>query len=232
MPSVLLLDVEHFLSPKSTTPLGSAIKCAWSVLHQTLSSYPLNQVSVAFNGGKDCTVVLHLYVAYVKMNFPHHTDKLKALYLQADDSFDEAQQFIDACVTNYNFDIVTIPGSVRAGLEKLAIIDGDIKAIVMGTRRQDPYSSNLRAFAMTDSDWPQYMRSFPILDWSYAEVWEFLMTLKLPYCSLYDEGYTSLGYRSKTAKNPKLLKEDGTYLPAYELKDELLERAGREGKKK
>jgi phosphoadenosine phosphosulfate reductase len=33
----------------------------------------------------------------------------------------------------------------------------------------------------------------PIIDWSDQEVWEFIRRYKLPYCKLYDEGYTRLG---------------------------------------
>ena len=76
------------------------------------------------------------------------------------------------------------------------------------------------------------MRVNPILGWGYAEVWEFLRHFSLPYCSLYEVGYTSLGKRSDTAPNPALLKPDGSYAPAWELSEELLERAGRDAKLK
>ena len=33
----------------------------------------------------------------------------------------------------------------------------------------------------------------PIVDWSTAEVWEFIHEYKVPYCRLYDEGYSRLG---------------------------------------
>jgi len=83
----------------------------------------------------------------------------------------------------------------------------------------------------------------PILDWDYAHVWHFLRLFQLPYCCLYDEGYTSLGKRSDTRPNPALrhpkaeagasasltdeIPDDGKYWPAYMLSDASLERAGR-----
>lgn len=33
----------------------------------------------------------------------------------------------------------------------------------------------------------------PIIDWSNEDVWEFIKYYQLPYCCLYDEGYTRLG---------------------------------------
>jgi len=33
----------------------------------------------------------------------------------------------------------------------------------------------------------------PIIDWTEGDVWEFIRTYQIPYCSLYDEGWTRLG---------------------------------------
>ena len=33
----------------------------------------------------------------------------------------------------------------------------------------------------------------PIIDWTTAEVWEFIHEYDIPYCCLYDEGFTRLG---------------------------------------
>ena len=33
----------------------------------------------------------------------------------------------------------------------------------------------------------------PIIDWLDEDVWEFIKTENIPYCSLYDEGYKRLG---------------------------------------
>lgn len=69
----------------------------------------------------------------------------------------------------------------------------------------------------------------PIIDWTYGQVWLFLRTLGLPYCSLYDQGYTSLGKVNNTRRNPSLASGgDGSYAPAYMLADWKMERSGRE----
>jgi len=78
-----------------------------------------------------------------------------------------------------------------------------------------------------------------VLRWDYGTVWHFLRTFDLPYCSLYDQGYTSLGTVADTRPNPALAlaghkasNEGAGYRPAYELEDYSLERAGRDSKKK
>lgn len=86
---------------------------------------------------------------------------------------------------------------------------------------------------MTDTDWPQFMRIFPILDWHYSDIWDYIHTFRLPYCNLYDVGYTSLGSVKNTQRNPQLLMHNSkvlsseNYLPAYKLIDQNLERSGR-----
>jgi FAD synthetase len=61
---------------------------------------------------------------------------------------------------------------------------------------------------------------------------QFIRQLKIPYCSLYDLGYTSLGGTTDTHPNPALKAECGTkaetFRPAYELVEDDAERLGRD----
>lgn len=57
-------------------------------------------------------------------------------------------------------------------------------------------------------------------------MWDFLRNAGLPYCKLYDQGYTSIGYTTNTFPNPALQQPNQEYLPAYLLTDNSLERQG------
>ncbi|CAM9564883.1 unnamed protein product, partial [Hapterophycus canaliculatus] len=94
---------------------------------------------------------------------------------------------------------------------------------VLGTRQGDPNCGVQTSFTPS-SDWmPPFMRVNPVIDWNYGQVWGFLRDFGLPYCSLYDHGYTSLGgYEGRNGE--EVLEE---YLPAYKLLDWSMERAGR-----
>lgn len=87
-------------------------------------------------------------------------------------------------------------------------------------------------FQLTDKGYPEVMRVNPLLSWSYYHIWDYLLYYKIPYCKLYDMGYTSLGDVGNTAKNPLLKYKDPfsdneKYLPAYKLLQEDSERIGR-----
>ncbi|EPQ31466.1 uncharacterized protein PFL1_00801 [Pseudozyma flocculosa PF-1] len=151
----------------------------------------------------------------------------------------------------------------------------DIQCVFIGTRRDDPHGPSLSARSWTDADWPRVERIHPILTWEYKDVWDFLRCRHLadpqaavdhdalastygvagggdegvPYCLLYEQGYTSLGSTYNTHPNPVLRLDDsataqtsdrhpvvvgdgtasGRWKPAYMLQDGSLERAGREG---
>ena len=64
---------------------------------------------------------------------------------------------------------------------------------------------------------------------------QFIRYLNIPYCVLYDQGYTSLGGTEDTHPNPKLRVRNNTgkekeaeFRPAYELNGDEEERLGRE----
>ncbi|KAL7477951.1 hypothetical protein ACHAW6_003738 [Cyclotella cf. meneghiniana] len=103
-------------------------------------------------------------------------------------------------------------------------------AFILGTRKDDPNAGSQGIYAPSSHYMPPFLRVNPILNWTYGHVWHFLRVFELEYCTLYDEGYTSLGTVKDTIPCPALKKADGGYWPAYMLRDWSLERAGRVGK--
>ncbi|KNC53873.1 uncharacterized protein AMSG_09826 [Thecamonas trahens ATCC 50062] len=224
-------------------------------------------LSLSFNGGKDCTVLLALIgavrwlaaaprdragcegeagvggmpsvTAIGEVNSWHSAQarhaRWHAAYLKTRNPFPVVEQFIETAVVWSGIELEAVPmasreeGGMKATLERLLNGHHALKAMFMGTRRGDPYSDHLEAFTATDDGWPALMRVFPLLHWSYKHVWDFLRLFRVPYCELYDDGYTSLGDVHNTLRNPHLLSDSDSeaYLPAYALTDDSQERSGR-----
>lgn len=219
---------------------SSGIACitkALDTLDAAFRLYEPHRVVVAFNGGKDATVVLHLARASLS-NWNRIFDKhasLTCLYLPPDASksrteFPALQVFVKKTSVSLQLDARTSHTSgFKAVITELQSQrpPGETLCFVMGTRYTDPHAGDLEHFSPSSAGWPAFMRVNPILKWEYAEVWEFLRGFRIPYCTLYDLGYTSIGAVEDTQPNPALLNEDGTYNPAWTLHDPTLERAGR-----
>ncbi|XP_076328751.1 FAD synthase-like isoform X2 [Tachypleus tridentatus] len=174
--------------------VASAVK----VIESCLKKYKMSEICLSFNGGKDCTALLHL---------------------------------IHACLKRYNLDLLILDGQMRTELQHMVMERPNIRAIFMGTRRSDPGGDTMDYFCLTDPDWPRVVRVLPLLNWRYNEVWNFLRHLFVPYCSLYDHGFTSLGSMDCSRPNPALqyVDEKGVvkYHPAYVLTDCGQERTSR-----
>lgn len=71
----------------------------------------------------------------------------------------------------------------------------------------------------------------PIINWTDADVWEFIKTYNVPYCKLYDEGFARLGCigcpmgggKRQLAEFERWPKYKGHYLRAF---GKMLERKG------
>ena len=191
------------------------------------------QVYASFNGGKDACVILHLLRAarHAHAVKSSNRDKPKCIYFDASDDFGEVRTFVrdtcEALADELAVEPVAPDVGYVDGLKKL-VSDAKPRALafVLGTRQGDPNCGDQKPFEPSSEWMPAFMRVNPILDWSYGDVWSFLRTFDLPYCSLYDEGYTSLGSVSSTKRNPALLSNE-EYKPAFMLEDWSLERAGR-----
>lgn len=148
-------------------------------------------MSISFNGGKDCTVLLVLVLAcienYCKIN-GKHSHPLRCLYIKSVDSFAQVDQFVDYCAARFNLNIEAYIAPMKEGLKVFLDTNPATQAIIIGTRRTDPFGDKMLAFQPTDGNWPRIMRVHPILPWGYADVWRIIRLLNIPYCKLYDLG--------------------------------------------
>lgn len=225
-------SLQFLLNKFNLNNFYSKLKHSINVIEQCLLKSNSKQTCISFNGGKDCCVVLYLYFAVaVRLGYAF---PLNVVIINIKNSFEEMDNFIEKEIKSFyknSLEFIVFEDtskSLKQCLGELKEIRSHIDSILMGTRRSDSaYFKNMSEFAPTDADWPAYMRVNPILDWTYSEIWYFIRLLKLPYCTLYDRGYTSLDSSVNTVPNKALLNPDGTYSPAFMLVNEELERESR-----
>eukprot|EP01028_Stygiella_incarcerata_P008108 TRINITY_DN3445_c0_g1_i2.p1 TRINITY_DN3445_c0_g1~~TRINITY_DN3445_c0_g1_i2.p1 ORF type:complete len:207 (+),score=51.14 TRINITY_DN3445_c0_g1_i2:121-741(+) len=191
-----------------------------------VACFRAKELAFSFNGGKDSTVLLHLIRAVWKEKGTPLSE-LGSFYIEEDDSFEEITSFVKECSREYGLSLNVCTGVKFKECLKHLVQSTEIRAVFTGTRQNDPSGEKLTEFAPADPDWPPLMRVNPLLCWRYSDVWEFLRVYGFRYASLYDAGYTSVGLKANTQKNPVLRQKDGTFLPAWMLKDESMERVGR-----
>jgi len=205
------------------------------IIEESLRIYGIKHLCLSFNGGKDCLVVLYLFYGVcllMGMDFP-----INILLIKIDHQFDEMNEFVERDVLNFfghkTIEFITFEAKpMKECLRSLKETNPNINGILMGTRRTDSeYLRKMNAFALTDQDWPEYMRVSPILEWTYSEIWFLIRLLKLPYCSLYDNGFTSIDTKLNTVPNENLSKPNNQgYFPAYLLDNQETERTSRKNK--
>jgi len=209
--------------------MREVVEEALAVVEECFTRYPPGAVSVCYNGGKDCIVLLHLVHAYCQHRLP--STRIKSFYIREPRTFPEMEDFLASSVAAYSLDNSVYEAPMKAALGRMMEAEPEVAATVLGVRGGDPGARHVAAFSPTDGDWPRVMRVHPVLGWSYGQVWRFLRGLSLPYPALYDRGYTSLGNTDNTVPNPALAYTDPMgetrYRPAHLLEDPAMERRGR-----
>lgn len=185
------------LSDYISNPENRHVIESLNVIEEALNRYGLEGMCISFNGGKDCTVLLHLTKYAIhrwqSAKFPANNAikaKLTAHYCRLPNTFQEMEDFVQETVKRYDLNLVVSENKdMKTALTDLLAQCPHLEAFLLGTRDTDlPSHMQLKPFQMTDPHWPKLMRVSPMLQWTYGQVWHFLRNLNVPYCCLYDRG--------------------------------------------
>lgn len=206
------------------------VKDSCDIIHNVVAEHPLSKIGISFNGGKDSVLMMELLLKAEGEEFFSNTT---TFVLDETDEFNEMAEFRDHYMKK------RLPKAKWVHIPALGgLADGlwtvkerfDIDVVFLGTRSSDFSGKYLSGpCEPTTAGWPSMLRVCPLFHWTFHDVWEYTLTNKVMYCSLYNDGYTSLGSQSTTIKSPALKRENGEYLPAWMLPTDSaqLERAGR-----
>ncbi|AGO12538.1 AaceriAER198Wp [[Ashbya] aceris (nom. inval.)] len=184
-------------------------------------------ISFSYNGGKDCQVLLIIYLACLWEYFMRGVadsqydaqyqrlwiQRLPSVYIDQAETYESLEKFVDATVERYALALYESPKdrkvTMAEAFKHYLELYPKTKAIVIGIRHTDPYAENLIPVQKTDAGWPEFMRVQPLLHWKLANIWSFLLYSGEEICGLYQVGFTSIGGISSTTRNPHLLAAKG-----------------------
>ncbi len=171
-----------------------------------------DQMAIFWTGGKDSTVLLHM----VREVFGSDR-KFPILYLDTQLDFKEVYDFIERLKKEWNLKLITIKTTDEhmkkyeslktkkervelASIFKIILLKEAVKkynlpALVIGIR-WDEHSERIAEKYFSPRD--DHMRIHPLLHFTEKDIWKYIKENKVPYISLYDKGYRSLGEKEFT----------------------------------
>jgi len=162
--------------------------------------------AVGWTGGKDSTVVLALWREVLAAKRPGAP--VRALNLDTGCKFPEVLVFRDRLVREWDLELHIVRPEVELSRYSLAVDPvaccGDLKirplneaifrlsipALLTGVRADENPD---RADRPWKEDHGDHVRVLPILEWTELDIWTFMVREGIPWCTLYDQGYRSLG---------------------------------------
>lgn len=187
------------------------------VIKKAEKLYSAEKTVVAWTGGKDSTVLLHIIKEAYKGIIP-----FPVMFNDSTMEFPEIYQFIKTISKQWHLNLVIIPHDAKeleefhktkdyakkkelSRMMKVHAINNfikrnPIKAFLVGIRKDEHKSRSNETYFSKRKD---HVRVHPILDFTEKDIWNYIHIHNVPYVSLYNKGYRSLGEKPFTKKTPK-----------------------------
>lgn len=201
--------------------LTEKIKKSQEIIIKASKKFKSKEIAIAWTGGKDSTVLLHLVRQTFNGKIP-----FKVFFNDSTIEFPEIYDFVKKIKKDWNLDLIWqkhLPEDLKAyeiavkennkemAMEimriakinaiNFAISKYKIKAFMSAIRWDEHEARSKETYFSKRST---HERIHPILHFTINDIWEYIKTFKVPYPSLYDKGYKSLGEApfTKPVKDP------------------------------
>lgn len=190
--------------------LEDKIKKSQEVIREAAEKFKPKDIAIAWTGGKDSTVVLHIVRKTFNGKVP-----FKVMFNDSTLEFPEIYDFVKKLKKDWQLDLIwqkhlsedleAYEKAVKEGNKELAmevmriakinainyaISEYKIKAFISGIRWDEHEArANEKYFSQRST----HLRIHPILHFTLDDIWAYIKKFKVPYVSLYDKGYKSLG---------------------------------------
>lgn len=176
------------------------------------------KIAVAWTGGKDSTVLLHMIRSLNQGKVP-----IPVMFIDTGLHFEETLKFIERMEKEWGLNLVRVSDkhtlreykNTKSKLKKKelarlmkiraikkAIRQNRWKALIVGIRWDE---HEARSSEVYFSPRKNHMRIHPILHFTERDIWDYIRKYQVPYNPLYDRGYRSIGESefTKPVKDPK-----------------------------
>lgn len=194
--------------------LTKKIDFAKKIIDEASDKFAQEKTVLAWTGGKDSTVLLHMVrEMYGSIKFP-------VMFNDSTLEFPEIYEFIEKVTEDWKLELVIERHDTemlkkyeksKSESEKFMLlremkikalkdfqVRNSIEAYIVGIRWDEHPSRSKEKFFSARKN---HMRVHPILDFTEADIWEYIHKFSVPYVSLYDKGYRSLGEKPLTQKS-------------------------------
>ena len=132
-------DNQH--ANRDSVYLAEKVSSTIQFIKDCCTKYGIEHLSISFNGGKDCTVLLYLCLYVFEKYFLQKESKLMVIYVVENEPFREIQEFVADCGINHpQLSISLCKGKLKNAFQEYLHENPTITGILDGTRHSNPFA--------------------------------------------------------------------------------------------